>query len=407
LILAQPLLILKPLVPGVTHLGIARRLFLLGISFALSDITKRYVEDRFRFVRPAQKQATRSLGNMPALATYGLLSASLATFALLGVQILEGESFKAGEVLYRLSVNPGPCFGAHATDPGASCPNSHLLANRDYAMQSFKTQIIVFPFDGIARRFPMVSLCLNKVGDSAIAPCEFGASQNATRERIAVFGDSHAGMWEPALATFAVPLGIRFKSFLAGSCPIAADDRSLEFYVRSEDRDACRVWRRTAVEAIIDDKQIDSVVISDNAYREKILTQTGNWIEDDGRDVAEILVRFRAAGKRVIVIDDVPNLPFALPDCLARARTNKDPCTVNETEIPASTPLGRAVALMPPGEIDYLNFRDVFCDGTVCHTVIGGIPAYMDSNHVTAPFSRSLAARLEKLIANNQAPEMH
>src|SRR5579862_435297 len=397
-----PPLILTPLALGVAKLGTALRIVLLLISFALSAITKRHVEDRFRFVRPAPPQAPSSQRNAPALATYLLMSASVATLAFLGARFLERESIKVGEKLYGLSMNPGPCFGARATEPGASCPNSHYLADRDFALENLKTQVNVFPSGAITVRFPHVSFCQNEVGDPTVAPCEFGAAENATRERIAVFGDSHAGMWEPALATFAVPLGIRFRSFLAASCPVTADDRSLEFYLSPKDRDACRIWRRAAAEAIIADQQIDTVVISDNAYREKTLNQAGDWTEDDGRDIAEILERFRAAGMRVIVIDDVPNLPFALPDCLARARTNNDPCTVNESQIPASSPLGRAVALLPAGEVDYLNFKDVFCDGAVCHTVIGGIPAYMDSNHVTAPFARSLASRIEKVITNDE-----
>ena len=62
---------------------------------------------------------------------------------------------------------------------------------------------------------------------------------------------------------------------------------------------------------------------------------------------------------------------------------------------------------MPPGEIDYVNFKDVFCDGAVCHTVIGGIPAYMDSKHITAPFARSLAARIDELITKNDPAKSH
>ena len=46
-------------------------------------------------------------------------------------------------------------------------------------------------------------------------------------------------MWEPALATFVVARGVCVKSFLAGSRPITADDRSLEFYVHPEDQDVC------------------------------------------------------------------------------------------------------------------------------------------------------------------------
>ena len=393
-----PLLILTTLVLGVAKLGIAYRIGLLGISLALSAITKRHVEDRFRLVRPPQKDAARSLRNAPALAVYLLMSASLASGALLGARFVEGKSIKVGEQLYRLSLNPGPCFGARATEPGAGCPNSHLLVDRDFALENWKTQI---------NELPNGRYCQNEPGDPALAPCEFGAARNATRSRIALLGDSHVGVWESALATFVVPRGIRIRSFIASSCAITADDRSLAFYLRPEYRDACRIWRRKAVAAIIADKQIDTVVISYNAYNQKILDGAGGWSEDDGRGVAEILRRFRAAGKRVIVIDDVPNLPFELPDCLGRARTNNDPCTVDETQIPASTPLGRAVALMPPGEIDYLNFKDVFCDGTVCHTVIGGIPAYMDLNHISAPLARSLAARIEKLITKNDPADQH
>jgi hypothetical protein len=41
--------------------------------------------------------------------------------------------------------------------------------------------------------------------------------------------------------------------------------------------------------AIIADKQIDTVVISDNAYKQRILDGAGGWSEDDGRGVAEVL----------------------------------------------------------------------------------------------------------------------
>ena len=102
-----------------------------------------------------------------------------------------------------------------------------------------------------------------------------------------------------------------------------------------------------------------------------------------------------------------PICTSTLPECLARARTNNDPCTLDESKVPTSTPLGRAVALMPPGEIDYLNFKDVFCDGAVCHTVIGGIPAYMDNSHITPAFAGTLAPRLEKLIAKNDPAAPH
>jgi peptidoglycan/LPS O-acetylase OafA/YrhL len=391
-----PLLILTPIALGASALDRGQRVLLLGISLALSGITKRHVEDRFRFPRPSRKHAARTLDKAPALAVYLLMSAGLAGLTFIGARSVENKSIKIGEQLYRLSLNPGPCFGARATEPGVDCPNSHLLADRDFALQNWSTQINN-PANG--------HFCQNPPGDSKLAPCEFGAAENASKRRIALLGDSHAGVWQAALARFVEPLGIRVQSFLASSCVITADDRSFATYMAPQNRDACRIWRGEAEAAIIADKHIDTVVISDNAYNQKILVGAGDWSEDDGRGVAEILRRFHAAGKRVIVIDDVPNLPNELPDCLARAVTNNDPCAIDETQVPASTPLGRGAALMPAGEIDYLTFKDVFCDGALCHTVIGGIPVYMDADHISAPFARTLADRLERAITGNDLPD--
>jgi hypothetical protein len=90
----------------------------------------------------------------------------------------------------------------------------------------------------------------NTLGDPALAPCEFGAPENELRKRIALFGDSHAGMWEAAVAEFMVPRGIRVRSFIASSCVITTDDRSLATYLAAEYRDACRIWQRAAEAAI-------------------------------------------------------------------------------------------------------------------------------------------------------------
>lgn len=382
-----PLLIFAPFVLGTAKLSIFHRIVVLGISLVLSAFTKRQVEDRFRFLRQ-QKLKGRSFQKVPALAVYLLISVGLAGCVFLGARFVEGESRKVADHLYNLSLNPGPCFGARASEPGVHCPDSHRLDERDFALGNWQAVI----------KLPNGRGCQNLLGDPELAPCAFGSAEKATRKYIALLGDSHAGVWERSLSTFVVSRGIRVKVFIASACPISDDDHSLASLIAPEYRDSCRKWRRMAIAAIIADRQVDTVIVSYHAYIQKLLDDNGEWSEDNGRGIVTVLERFRAAGKHVIVIDDIPRLPFELPQCLAQARTNNDPCTVNEIQIPATTPLGRAVALMPPGRIGYLNFKDVFCDGVVCHSVIGGIPAYMDDNHISPAFAATLAPRLEKLI---------
>src|SRR5208283_3789289 len=170
-----PLLILTPFALGIAKLHRVHRIALVGISLALSAITKRHVEDRFRFPRRVQKYAAWPLRSVPALAVYLLMSAGLAGCALFGARFVEGKSIKVGEQLYRLSLNPAPCFGARATEPGVRCPNGHLLANRDFALQNWHTQI---------NRLPNGRYCQNAPGDPALAPCEVGAPENGLRKRI-------------------------------------------------------------------------------------------------------------------------------------------------------------------------------------------------------------------------------
>jgi hypothetical protein len=203
-----PLLILTSFALGVAKLTLAHRIILLGVSLGISTISKRQVEDRFRFPRSAQKHEIRSLRNVPVLAIYLLMSVGLASCAYFGARFVEVKTIKVAKQLYGLSLNPDPCFGARATEPGASCPNSHLLADRDFALENWKTQI---------NQLPNGRYCQNGLGDPTLAPCGFGAPENATRRQIAVLGDSHVGVWESALATFVVAQGIRIRSFVASA----------------------------------------------------------------------------------------------------------------------------------------------------------------------------------------------
>jgi hypothetical protein len=50
-----------------------------------------------------------------------------------------------------------------------------------------------------------------------------------------------------------------------------------------------------------------------------------------------------------------------------------------------------------PG-FSYLDVNRVLCDATLCHPVVGGIPAYVDPSHLSAAFARSLAPELKTLI---------
>ncbi|MCA8883968.1 MAG: hypothetical protein KDA50_09530, partial [Rhodobacteraceae bacterium] len=267
-------------------------------------------------------------------------------------------------------------------------PDSHRLTDPDFALQNWASQILTPP-NG--------TLCQNQPGDPTPAPCGFGAPEQDARHHIALFGDSHAGMWAAALIQFAEREGIRVHAYLASSCGATDDPLSFATYLTMDRREACNAWRAAATDQILSDPRIAVVVVSANAYSQKVWAGD-RWAEDDGTGFAALWTRLRAAGKQVLVIDDVPMLPMKLPDCLARPHPADDPCTRPAQEVPQLTSLARGVALLPADEVHYVAMRDIFCDGDTCHAIIGGIPAYMDSDHISAPMARSLAPWIEPAV---------
>jgi len=101
--------------------------------------------------------------------------------------------------------------------------------------------------------------------------------------------------------------------------------------------------------------------------------------------------QFLAAGKHVLVIDDVPRFPFDPLACAMTTKQQNDPCTFPASNAAAMSPLKRAAERIHDSRFTFVSIKEVFCDSSTCHSVIGGIPAYRDSGHIGAPFSRTMA----------------
>ena len=385
-----PMLVLAPFALQTERLSTLQVLGVLGATLIISAWSYTHIETRFRAGPPKTATSGRSFGPWKRLSVFAVLSGLIAVLILQGARWSELRTAGIAQELFNLSQNPPPCFGARATEPGADCPDSHKLAQELYALQNWDSQIVHLANGWVAQ---------NEQGQSDVIPSFFGATQETATREIALLGDSHAGMWASALNMFVDPNAIRVTSYLASSCPATEDDQSFAYYLAEADREPCRIWRQDAAQAILSNPAIDTVVVSGAAYSHRTLGPSG-WRDDTGAGFAALWQRFVAAGKRVVVIDDVPMLPFKLPECLARPTDQQERCSYPASSVPATTPLARAVALMPPGDVTYISFKDVFCDDVTCHSIIGGIPVYMDSDHISAPFARSLAARLAPLVLN-------
>ena len=108
----------------------------------------------------------------------------------------------------------------------------------------------------------------------------------------------------------------------------------------------------------------------------------------------------RARGIPVaVVVEDVPGLrPESAPECIARSRSDHDPCALPRDQVVRPN-LVTALAESHPRLVTYLRLTPYLCDPSLCHALIGGVVVYSDSHHLTTTFSLSLSPYLGPQVA--------
>jgi peptidoglycan/LPS O-acetylase OafA/YrhL len=381
-----PILAVAPYALGLPNVAPAPtiRLALMALSAVAAGLSKVWIEDPWRRQAPiAIRNELRGLG-LVSLSTVLALSA-----AALSAQWSQ-RAARAGEKLYRLSLDPGECFGAKAGLSPDGCPNLRALDDPEYALQAWSNQI---------GRVPNGRTCQNRRHDEQVHPCSFGAREGEERARLALFGDSHAGMWAHGLATFAEQHGLRIDMYADAACPPTLSDDVFDRGMFARDRLACIRWRHEAIERIALDPKVKYVMTSGDLAEDWRLGADGQWTIDNGSGYMAAWKKLLDAGKKVIAIDDVPGLPMDFADCLALNRGKVESCAYQRPVAMEPSPYAKAVAKMASHEIVLINLTDILCDKTKCYPVVGGIPVYMDTRHVSAPFARSMAYALRNAIA--------
>ncbi|WP_298862313.1 acyltransferase family protein [uncultured Microbacterium sp.] len=357
-----------PLIIGASYAGIhltaALKVVLVAITVVVSYLSKRFVED------PVRAGALPKAHPRIVLGTIAAAMAVIVASSLVGVTGIQERTASASAALMRLSSEPSACFGAQASPLTQPCPGSHTLENPDYALVDSAFRAATFIPDAV---------CSNLPGKTPpISTCVFGASAKDATHQIAVVGDSHAMMWLPAIRQ--IP-GARTTTFVRPGCPPTADIGVLGH--EQPDIQGCAEWRLAMIATVAADPDIDTVVV---AARESLyLTASGTHASPDG--YAQVWRKWAAAGKRVIVLADVPEFQASLDRCLTIDESS--PSCTQARPIAADSTLGRSVAMADDPAITLVDENSLVC-GDRCHLIVGGIPAYADSNHLSGYFTRSI-----------------
>ncbi|MFA6157096.1 acyltransferase family protein [Mesorhizobium sp.] len=331
-------------------IGLTAGLGLIVLTLAISHLSYRFVEQRYR--RPRSDTEWKPL-------VHGTIAVAVCVMTAGGL----------GYALDRQGVDTSLIGTPDYPGPAALLANAVVPPGVD-----------LLPSLGqLKRDVPIVYRlkCHQEQGSIRAVGCMLG-DPDGTRT-IVVAGDSHAAQWIPAIDRIARDRKWKLVTFTKAACPFtraAVTDNGKSY-------EACAKWRDNVLTEI-GRLRPDLLFTSQSRYSS---TPEPAMIEG----LRSIWAELNEEGVRVIAIRNTPYLKFDPGDCLAA-----DPakCVTVRKEVEASNVL--AVAAAPLPGVRVVDMNDALCGRETCSAVVGNIIVWRDVHHMTATYALALAPYLAK-----------
>jgi hypothetical protein len=242
-------------------------------------------------------------------------------------------------------------------------------------------------YDNAAAYFPAT-----KNGCSGTTACVYG--DTSATAAVALFGDSHAAMWLPALSWVGKQLGFRIVLLWYPGCPAAdvtvwnASSHSLN--------EQCDQWRSSSISAITKlDPEL--VLLSDRTNdirgaNDKLFTNAA-WQAGLETTIGEL----SSAKLKVAVIGDITAMTNMIPSCLAAYAKHIQRCSSPNPNPAMSEHVAAEMAAAKAKGAAYINPQSWLCTKT-CSPVVSNLDVYYDSEHVSATYAAWCARLMEDAV---------
>lgn len=346
---------------------------ILGLTLLLAYLTERFVERPIRAGRGILGRKAVTFGAM------ALGVAAILTATILPANAIQAEITQRQEALQSQLTSTGTkgCSGAQAVYNHCADPFAYT-ASIDPAFAQGDS-----PWAWFAAT-PASSACTEKtVGTWVERSCTFPGKG----AHVLLLGDSHADHIAAPLQRVATAQGWDFRLESRQAC------NPFRVASPSDDENAarCAEWGATALARAVADTRLDTVIVSTR-------TDSGDWADN----AKTALSALKAAGKKVILINDVPNVDgraanagglITGPACVTAAGKTDDACSwPDNPQDDWLIATGRSLG-MP-----IVDLRSVVCPDRVCHAIVGGLIAYSDEDHFSGSYALTLTGWFEKTL---------
>ncbi|TFB61011.1 acyltransferase family protein [Cryobacterium sp. Sr3] len=216
---------------------------------------------------------------------------------------------------------------------------------------------------------------------------------------VALFGDSHAAHWFPALDVLAEQGKIVLTAHTKSSCP----SFELPAYLLVAPYPECAQWREGVVSRLESDPP--AVVVLSN-FLDGDLGGLGH------RDLAalstavEQTVRRLSVESTVVVLADTPNFEISPSACLSAHLADADACSRRFSDARSLAIASVVETATKRGGGELVDLTRYLCNNHSCPVVIGDTLVYRDSSHLTASFSSLMSDVLGDKIMMSRRREI-
>jgi peptidoglycan/LPS O-acetylase OafA/YrhL len=370
-------------------LGLAARLAAALLSGGLAALTLRFIENPLRFAAPIRRSALGSLllggvatavavcvgvALLVALPTPVGRGAPAATPTVSAAPVPVGSDMDAYDVAVRHA------FAQVQAAVAASADLKAVPSNLDPPLGDAAAEQKALSFDG----------CLRTPLQGGQPECATGDTASTTT--VAVVGDSHAAMWNPAFQQIAAQRHWRLEMLAKGACPLMnlSITNPLRRLVHLVEH--CEQWRDQIIARLRAEHPRLLVVSMFRGYgTDEYLTGFNAfdpaWIDS----LTRLVQQLRGTGAKVLVLGPIPAPQSVGSICLSGHLDDATACSpptstaVNESGIAAES------AATTAGGGQYADLTELFCTADRCPVIVGNTLVYFDWIHLTVEYSRLLA----------------
>ena len=380
-----PVVVFSPYISEAAKFWYVKVLLILGIVL-LSALSTRFFETPIR----------RAKVLLPTWRTMLAAAAGMAVVIVSGIAAVSAMQTSSADATLS---EDHPCYGYNA------------LANPDQCGDPFEGELGLWPSPAeVTEQYQEEAYpgCQADTDEEGVQECWLGAEESAADGTIAVFGDSHATMWLPALDEIAQDQGKRLLALTRSACTPRGGEVS-------DESSECLNANEAIIDQVSDDPSISTVVIAASqmhgdfggASQDLGLDEEEYGLTDSALAMYEPIVRLLDADKEVAVLGEVPRMNYetreeqTLPECVALNEDDLSACNdeLEDTQV-RDRWLTRSEEIFA-GEDNYtfIPTEDLVCRDGTCYAVLGGAITYSDNSHLSRTFVRSTVPELADRLA--------